>query len=122
MKNPAWSTDDSADLYGIREWGHSYFDISRQGEVVVNLKDGSKKKPVSLSSIVRGLRERGTQLPLLIRFGDLLRWRIDELNEGFVAMWASHARTNRCARCSRRSTTAATANTPSTSLTVWLHT
>ncbi|MFO1483065.1 MAG: biosynthetic arginine decarboxylase [Verrucomicrobiaceae bacterium] len=84
MKAPSWSIEESADLYGIREWGHSYFDISKQGEVVVNLKDGKKTKSVSLASIVKGLRERGTQLPLLIRFGDLLRWRIDELNEGFA--------------------------------------
>lgn len=82
-KPASWSIEDSAELYGINEWGHGYFDISRAGEVVVNLKDGKKTKPVSLASIVKGLRERGTQLPLLIRFGDLLRWRIDELNEGF---------------------------------------
>lgn len=82
-KTTAWTIEDSADLYGIREWGHTYFDISAKGEVVVNLKDGKKTKPVSLPQIVKGLRDRGTQLPLLIRFGDLLRWRIDELNEGF---------------------------------------
>lgn len=85
MKAPSWSIEESAELYGIREWGHDYFDISKHGEVVVNLKDGKKTKPVSLASIVKGLRERGTQLPLLIRFGDLLRWRIDELNEGFAS-------------------------------------
>ncbi|SKA91958.1 arginine decarboxylase [Prosthecobacter debontii] len=82
-KPAPWTINDSADLYGIREWGHGYFDVSSKGEVVVNLKDGKKSKPVSLSEIVKGLRERGTQLPVLIRFGDLLRWRIDELNEGF---------------------------------------
>ena len=80
MKAPAWSVTDSADLYGIREWGHSYFDISKQGEVVVNLKDGKKTKAVSLASIVEGLRDRGTQLPLLIRFGDLLRGRISRFS------------------------------------------
>jgi arginine decarboxylase len=84
-KTPTWSIDESANLYGIREWGHGYFDISAKGEVVVNLKDGSKTKPVSLSEIIRGLRDRGTQLPVLMRFGDLLRWRIDELNEGFAS-------------------------------------
>lgn len=82
-KTPPWSIEQSAELYGIREWGHGYFDISAKGEVVVNLKDGKKTKSVSLAQIVRGLRDRGTQLPVLIRFGDLLRWRIDELNEGF---------------------------------------
>lgn len=84
-KPPAWTIEDSAELYGIREWGHGYFDVSNKGEVVVNLKDGKKTKPVSLAQIVKGLRERGTQLPVLIRFGDLLRWRIDELNEGFAS-------------------------------------
>jgi arginine decarboxylase len=82
---PAWTVEDSADLYGIREWGHGYFDLNGKGEVVVNLKDGAKTKPVSLVQIARDVRERGTQLPVLLRFGDLLRWRIDELNEGFLA-------------------------------------
>jgi arginine decarboxylase len=81
---PAWSLEDSANTYGIRDWGHGYFDVSAKGEVVVNLKDGTKTKPVSLPDIVRGMRERGMQLPVLIRFGDLLRWRIEELNEGFA--------------------------------------
>ena len=83
-KTPAWTVDDSANMYGIRDWGNGYFDVSPKGEVVVNLKDGNKTKPVSLADIVRGMRDRGTQLPVLIRFGDLLRWRIEELNEGFA--------------------------------------
>jgi arginine decarboxylase len=82
-KSPAWTVEDSANIYGIRDWGNGYFDVSPKGEVVVNLRDGTKTKPVSLADIVRGMRDRGTQLPVLIRFGDLLRWRIEELNEGF---------------------------------------
>jgi arginine decarboxylase len=80
-----WSTEQSAELYGIREWGHGYFVVSAKGEVVVNLRDGKRTRAVSLAQIIRGMRDRGTQLPVLIRFGDLLRWRIDELNEGFAA-------------------------------------
>ena len=83
-KSPAWSIEDSAEMYGIRDWGNGYFNISAKGEVVVNLRDGTKTKPVSLADIVRGMKERGMQLPVLIRFGDLLRWRIEELNEGFA--------------------------------------
>ena len=83
-KTPDWSVDESAKLYGIRDWGNGYFDVNAKGEVVVNLRDGSKPKPASLADIVRGMRDRGTQLPVLIRFGDLLRWRIEELNEGFI--------------------------------------
>ncbi len=84
-KAPAWTLEDSAKTYGIRDWGNDYFDISAKGEVVVKLRDGTKTKAVSLPDIVRGMRERGMQLPVLIRFGDLLRWRIEELNEGFAS-------------------------------------
>ncbi|MFZ4768516.1 MAG: biosynthetic arginine decarboxylase, partial [Roseimicrobium sp.] len=83
-KTPEWTTDQSAEIYGIRDWGNGYFDVSPKGEVVINLKDGTKTKPVSLPDIVRGMRERGMQLPVLLRFGDLLRWRIEELNQGFA--------------------------------------
>jgi arginine decarboxylase len=83
-KPAQWTIDDSVDLYGVEQWGNEYFHVSKKGEVVVNLRDGKKRRPVSLAQIVKGLRERGTQLPVLIRFGDLLRWRIDELNQGFT--------------------------------------
>jgi arginine decarboxylase len=83
-KTPDWSTEQSAETYGIRDWGNGYFDVSSKGEVVINLRDGNKTKPVSLPDIVGGMRERGMQLPVLLRFGDLLRWRIEELNEGFA--------------------------------------
>lgn len=84
-KTPDWTLEDSAKTYGIRDWGNDYFDISSKGEVVVKLRDGKKTKAVSLPDIVRGMKERGMQLPVLIRFGDLLRWRIEELNEGFAS-------------------------------------
>ncbi len=83
-KKTPWSLENSITTYGIRDWGNGYFDVSAKGEVVVNLKDGTKTKPVSIPDIVRGMRERGMQLPVLIRFGDLLRWRIEELNENFA--------------------------------------
>lgn len=83
-KTPEWTIEQSAETYGVRDWGNGYFDISAKGEVVINLRDGNKTKPVSLPEIVGGMRERGMQLPVLLRFGDLLRWRIEELNEGFA--------------------------------------
>ena len=77
-KTPDWSTEQSAEMYGIRDWGNGYFDVSSKGEVVINLKDGTKTKAVSLPDIVGGMRERGMQLPVLLRFGDLLRHQPQE--------------------------------------------
>ena len=30
-----WTARDSADLYGIKDWGAGYFDINDKGELVV---------------------------------------------------------------------------------------
>jgi arginine decarboxylase len=32
-----WSPSQSAELYGIDDWGHGYFHVSRQGETTVRL-------------------------------------------------------------------------------------
>jgi len=80
-----WNTDQAKELYGIDRWGNEYFDVSSDGEVVVNLRDGEKTVPVSLQHIVEGLTERGSSLPQLLRFRDLLDRRIEHLNEAFNA-------------------------------------
>ena len=80
-----WSAADSAELYGVENWSNGYFGVSRNGEVTVNLVDtDGEARPVSLHSIMKGLAERGTDAPVLLRFRDLLRARIDELNQSFI--------------------------------------
>lgn len=84
QKVKGWSHHDSADLYGIDSWGNDYFRVNKGGEVTVRLddEDGGKKE-VSIRDLVDGLSERGTTVPVLFRFRDLLRSRITELNESF---------------------------------------
>ena len=79
-----WTAADSAELYGVDNWSNDYFSVSRAGEVNVHLvdTDGSTKE-VSLPDIMKGLEERGTNVPVLLRFRDLLHARIDELNKSF---------------------------------------
>jgi len=79
-----WSCEDARELYGIRNWGSGYFDISEKGEVVVNLSNGEHSASFSLMDIVSGLRARGVSLPVLLRFGDILDARIKLLNETFA--------------------------------------
>ena len=49
----------------------------------MKLEDGEKSAKVSLYNIIDGLRDRGTHLPVLLRFRDLLHSRITEINEAF---------------------------------------
>jgi len=77
-----WTTHDAAELYGIRNWGSRYFGVNERGNVVVH-PDGPEGGQVDLKELVDELQRRGIGLPLLLRFNEILRSRIVELNEAF---------------------------------------
>ena len=78
-----WTTDDAADLYGVRNWGAGYFDISERGEIVVRPKGKGSETVLSLMDIVSGLNARGMNMPVLLRFGDILASRVTLINACF---------------------------------------
>jgi arginine decarboxylase len=77
-----WNVGDSAEVYGVKYWGNSYFSINDAGNVQAhpNGADGAK---IDLKELVDEVARRGIGLPLLIRFSDVLKSRIVELNETF---------------------------------------
>ena len=78
-----WNVEDSAELYNIHNWGAGYFDVSPKGEVVV-YPSGPKKGPaVSIPEIIKGMRERGYDMPVLLRFENILDSQISLLHESF---------------------------------------
>jgi arginine decarboxylase len=84
LASHAWSADLSADLYGINNWGAGYFGVSAKGEVTVaaEAKDGTSHK-VSMIDLVNEIKERGMDMPVLLRFENLLAQQIIKLNEAF---------------------------------------
>jgi arginine decarboxylase len=76
-----WSVEQSAEIYGINNWGAGYFSVSDSGEVIVHPHGNGTG--VSLRKIVDGLIERGLDMPVLLRFSDILDSRIKRLHEGF---------------------------------------
>ena len=78
-----WTVENSADLYSIRNWGLSFFDINEKGEVVVRPEGNGSTTTVSMVDIVEGLKARGINMPVLLRFGDILAARIAKLNLSF---------------------------------------
>ena len=78
-----WTVRDAAELYGIHEWSAGYFDISDKGEVVVRPKGNGSNAVISLTDIVEGLKERGLNMPVLLRFSDILESRLTLINESF---------------------------------------
>ncbi len=84
-----WSVSDSLDLYQVRGWGTPYFGINDAGHVVVQ-PDPTKDRVVDLYEISRDLVARGLQMPLLIRFPEILGDRIRLLNESFATAIANY--------------------------------
>ena len=84
LHETSWTVKDSAELYGISEWGAGYFDINEQGEVTVVTAFNGKTVSVPLVQIVQGMKERGMELPAILRIENLLDQRISQLNEAFA--------------------------------------
>jgi arginine decarboxylase len=77
-----WNSRKSSELYGINYWGQQYFRINDQGHVEVT-PAGPQGPALDLFHLVEDLRERGIRVPILLRFPDIVRSRIDLLNRCF---------------------------------------
>lgn len=77
-----WSTEDSMELYNVEGWGHGYFFINELGHLAVRPPE-SGEPGIDLKELVDEVRERGIGPPILIRFSDILKARVVELNEAF---------------------------------------
>ena len=78
----SWSINDSRELYNIEGWGIGYFEINENGRVTVH----PTKEPdrgFDLFEMARDLEQQGVGMPLLLRFSDILRNRIEGLNARF---------------------------------------
>src|SRR5688572_21184 len=86
---PRWTIADSLDTYAIRHWGAGYFGINDKGNVAIH-PGGPDSPSFDLKELVDEVRRRGISLPLLIRFTDVLRNRVVQLNEAFRKAISEH--------------------------------
>jgi arginine decarboxylase len=80
-----WSVQDSADLYNIKNWGIGYFDISPKGNVVVTPFLNNREVAVDLIDVIAGIRDRGYEMPVLLRIENILDSQISSMHETFRA-------------------------------------
>jgi len=87
MSNPsdassAWDIQAARNLYNVHRWGAKYFDINDAGHVVATpLQEAGIA--VDITDVVEEAKGRGLKLPLLIRFQDILRHRVESINHAF---------------------------------------
>src|SRR6516225_7126819 len=79
-----WKVQDALETYEVRHWGKGYFGINDRGHVTVH-PNKRPEQAIDLKDLVDQLQERGIQLPILIRFTDILRHRVGEIYEAFKA-------------------------------------
>ncbi len=77
-----WSADDSESLYGVKDWGAGYFSINDKGELMVSPFPGNKTA-ASLLDIVNGIKERGMNMPVLLRVSNILDSQLKRLHSSF---------------------------------------
>ena len=79
-----WTPRDSAELYNVGGWSNGYFDVNDEGNVVLT-EAATGSHAVDLKAVVDDLVRRGISMPLLLRFPDILRCRVKELQDSFNA-------------------------------------
>jgi arginine decarboxylase len=79
--NP-WSVQEAVTAYSIDSWGAGYFSVNEEGKICV-LPLQEKGPSLVMADVLAEAQSRGLALPLLIRFHDLLRHRVEAINEDF---------------------------------------
>ena len=77
-----WTVTDATELYDVASWGKGYFSIGENGNVFVHPTKEPERK-IDLKQLVDSLEWRGISLPILIRFGEILKHRLGELHQAF---------------------------------------
>jgi arginine decarboxylase len=87
MSNPTdtlqpWDVQIARSVYNINRWGAKYFDINEAGHVVATpLQEAGCA--VDITDVVEEAKARNLKFPLLIRFQDILRHRVESINQAF---------------------------------------
>jgi arginine decarboxylase len=84
-----WTATDGAELYEVGGWGKGYFSVSSQGNLCVH-PEKDPQRSIDLKLLVDRLQLRGIDLPMLIRFGDILKHRLGDIQAAFQRAIAEH--------------------------------
>ncbi len=80
--NTPWDIPSAIALYNIDRWGAGYFTINDKGHISI-LPTQDPATPIDLVDILEEARNRGLTFPMVVRFQDLLRHRVQGINQAF---------------------------------------
>jgi arginine decarboxylase len=77
-----WDVESAIATYNVDRWGGDYFTINGNGNVEVRPMQDSGGS-IDILEVVSEARARGLPFPIVIRFQDLLRHRVESVNRAF---------------------------------------
>ena len=83
MTDAGWTITRTRELYNIDDWSEGYVDIGPDGHLVVCPLGGRDPRSVDLHALAGELKALGLSPPVLVRFTDILRDRVDTLCNAF---------------------------------------
>jgi arginine decarboxylase len=84
-----WTPAVASDFYDVASWGKGYFSVGDNGHVHVH-PEKDPARAIDLKELIDTLVLRGIDLPILIRFADILKHRLGELHGAFQTAIAEH--------------------------------
>lgn len=78
-----WSSADALKVYNLPYWGGGFFHLNDKGQVVVAPDKSRPEHHINLVEIIEQLREQGYATPVLLRFPDIIKSRVDALFNAF---------------------------------------
>ncbi|MFV0416704.1 MAG: biosynthetic arginine decarboxylase [Chthoniobacterales bacterium] len=82
----ALNSESAVSLYNVNRWGGGYFSVGEAGNIVVHPRRRKRDlENIDLMDVVEEAKNRNLDFPLVVRFQDLLRQRVETLNEAFAS-------------------------------------
>ncbi len=85
-----WSIQQARDIYHITQWSDGFFDIGERGTLQAYPTASRDQASIDLFELAETIKKSGTSFPVLVRFTDILRKRIQTLNEAFTQAIKDH--------------------------------
>ena len=82
-KHSDWNIAKSLELYQIPNWGEGFFGVNQEGDLCVYPDQNPNGPVINIKNIIEEVRKEGIGLPAVFRFHDILRSRIQSLNQTF---------------------------------------
>jgi arginine decarboxylase len=84
-----WTAQIASDFYDVPSWGKGYFSVGANGQMLVH-PEKDPARSIDLKELIDTLVLRGIDLPILVRFADILNHRLGEIHAAFQTAIAEH--------------------------------